>query len=494
MRAEAIKMKGKWMSGVILSLIIFLLLPTGSGAWLSGHHDFQNTNSTTEYGPEPPLGILWKVDRPIIDITELYNIPPLVHGDYVYDAIYNLSAYNRSNGKLLWIAETGQPTDMIYHKGVVYVISGGPTNSLHGVWAVNATTGKIIWQFRRENPENMTLSNNGFIWNNKLVVATLNGFGQNPNSSLPSKFNMTIAFFNLNNGQTTMYKIDTFNWTPPYLMMAYDYGCAYIYSSGYVYGVNLTSFKVLWKVRISTIGYVRAVIIAGHGKIFIPQFIGVDNGKNSANEIMAINAFTGKILWKRVTYYGADFGTMFSYSPLYDEIFTLVRANETKFENVGVTLYNYNLTALNGTTGKVIWAIHDSKWVFGTVSMVPTPDRLYVDSREYMKGNDNSDDFDTTREVERVYNITNGELITVFTVFKRDVPQAYYRYPLISVSDSVIYIPDNSYLIAVGHVSEQGNLNGIYAGTAVGVGLMAVIAGVFVVRKRKAKTHEDSLK
>ena len=476
-------MKGKWMPVIITSILILLLLPSSSGAWLSGHHDFQNTNFTSDYGPNPPLGILWKVNRAVFETDFLFNTPPLVHGNYVYDGAYSLSAYNKSNGKMLWNAKTGQPMDMIYYKNTVYVITGyAAHDSDSGVWAVNATTGKIKWKFVSDSMDNMSFSRNGFIWNDKLVVAIGNGWG-NYTGGCYSNLTMSVGFFNLKNGKMTTYKIGAVHWVLPEIRAAYGYGNIYIDLPNYVYAVNLTTLKVLWKIKIFTggRGFVRATIIVGHRKVFVPE----KNYRwwNGNDSIVAINAFTGKILWKKITYYGSSDGTMFSYSPKYDEIFTLIRANETKFKWEGDTYYNYNLTALNGTTGKVVWATHDSKWIFGTVSIVPTPNRLYVDSREYIKG---TDDFETTREVERVYNITNGKLICIFTVFKIDLPTAYERYPQISVSDGVIYIADNSYLIAIGHV-DAGDSNNLYmsAGVITGIALAAIIAGVFIVRKRR---------
>ena len=469
-------MKDKWIWALSITLILFLLLPSSSGAWLSSHHDFQNTNSTDERGPEPPLGIIWKVDRGIWDTTGLLNVPPLVHGNYVYDGPYILSAYNKSNGKRLWNAPTGKPTDMIYYRNIVYVISGESAHTPNvGVWAVNATTGKIIWQFKDEN---RTISNNGFIWNNELVVAVGKEWGYSNNDTLrPTKLNISIAFFNLNNGKMEMKKIDTIDWRSPYLRVAYEYGNIYIRAPNYVYCVNLTTFKLLWKANIKNFsgGYTRAIVIVGHGKVFVPHFVKIHKD-DWENEIVAINAFTGKILWKKQTDYGGEFGTMFSYSPEYDEIFTLIRVKGTKYE--------YNLTALNGTTGNVVWATRDPKWDFATVSIVPTSKYVYMDSRESIVDIKN-DTFVSTREVERVYNITDGKLAGIFTVFKTDMAWAYYRYPQISVSDGVIYIADNSYLIAIGHVDamDPSNLY-IGAGVSAGIVLTAIITWVFFVKRR----------
>ena len=51
----------KWL--IISILLLLLLSGTSTANWDYSNHDAQNTSSTTENGPEPPLKFLWNPEK-----------------------------------------------------------------------------------------------------------------------------------------------------------------------------------------------------------------------------------------------------------------------------------------------------------------------------------------------------------------------------------------------------------------------------------------------
>ncbi|NPA75868.1 MAG: PQQ-binding-like beta-propeller repeat protein, partial [Euryarchaeota archaeon] len=437
----------------IPALLIFVLLLTPGvlGDWPSTHHDAQNTGATSESGPSPPFKVLWKQWMVNADVHTENNYAPVVHGNYVYDETRaNLTAYNRSTGKVVWSTAPGGETDLIYHNGVIYGIAGVyPTLISMYVCAVNATTGKVLWKitpqdlFSHPMPKNESwysyalISNQGVIYHNSLVIAGIGNV-----SSVPS---LAVIFLNLSTGKISkMYSFRIHNYYDAEgVFLAYGYGNLYVEESNNAFAINMSSGKLLWRHFLNNPGYDRAHVIVGHGKVFFPTG---EKSNDAYNEIIAFDAFTGKELWEKPTNYLESTIFILYYSPVYDELFTL--SYNTKSSRDGP-----NLTAINGTTGKVVWSIRDKNWHYSSVSVVPTGKYIYVDTTMLSFVKNSYQDIN-------IYNITTGKRIYSFTVDSKGVNMfADFQYPDISISNGVIYLPDCGVLYAIGTGEYQHGLS-----------------------------------
>jgi len=438
----------------IPALLIFALLLTPGvlGDWPSTHHDPQNTGATSENGPSPPFKVLWKQLMVNCDSIGDNNYAPIVHGNYVYDETRaNLTAYNRTTGKVVWSTAPGGETELIYHDGAIYGITGeNPVNTPMCASSVNATTGKVLWKitprelFNHPMPKNeewgdryALISNQGVIYHNSLVIAGIGNV-----SSVPS---LAIIFLNLSTGKISkMYSFGMSNYTDSMsIFLAYDYGNLYIEADKLAFAINMSTGKLLWKQTLNNRGYERAHIIVGHGKVFFPSWA----YSSDCGKIVAFDAFTGRELWEKPIYSYVDgLVSILYYSPIHDELFALTDNNES-------SRYGPDLTAINGTTGKVVWSIRDKNWYYSSVSIVSTQRYIYVDTSHLSLTNFSS-------ERITIYNISSGKLIYSFILHKKGSPIFEdIQYPDISISNGVIYLPDCGVLYAIGTGEYQHGLS-----------------------------------
>ncbi len=494
---EVEKMRYRWMIGLAFAIIL-LFTPLSSGDWLSSQHDFQNTNSTDESGPEPPLKALWKEYVGGWDDPEMKNPPPVVHGNYVYMGHGCVIAINKTTGKVIWInSDASRPSDILYYRGVLYTICDRFWSyDYNRVVAINATTGKTIWVFSPESG----ISYNGYILNNKIVIVTSHKMEYKENNSPYMYVRINITFLNLKNGEIIKNVEVAKNVHDVYaeLMTAYGYGNIYIQTKYHIFCVNLTTLKIVWSKIFFTAGYMRTNLIVGHGKVFVatPYYTETLNFTSIPlnTTIVAMDAFTGKDLWKFVTGYGADFGTMFSYSPKYDVLFTYTAGGHCNVR--GSTLVIYNITAVNCTSGKVIWSVRDPKWLFSEGSIVPTSKWVYIYSREFdEEKSEHGEGGYWMAEAIRIYNITDGKSVYRYVIKEGwNAIEYYYTYPQISISNDVIYL-GGYFSGAICHGRNLDNTNSIETSLAIGIiGIGGVIGAIFVIKKRKNRVDESHRK
>ncbi|NPA75919.1 MAG: hypothetical protein GXO25_07575, partial [Euryarchaeota archaeon] len=70
----------RWQIPAIM-IFALLLTPGVLGDWNADNHDLQNTSSTREPGPAPPLKFLWNPNKMYIGGDWL---TPIVHGGVAY--------------------------------------------------------------------------------------------------------------------------------------------------------------------------------------------------------------------------------------------------------------------------------------------------------------------------------------------------------------------------------------------------------------------------
>jgi len=259
-----------------------------------------------------------------------------------------------------------------------------------------------------------------------------------------------------------MYSFKMSNYTDTAgIFLAYNYGNLYIEVPYKAFAFNMSTGRILWEHNIGTLLYERAVVIVGHGKVFFPS--GYANISSHA-KLIAFDAFSGRQLWEKNTYtYGDDMESILYYSPAYDMLFTLTYNNKSSKDGP-------NLTAINGTTGKVVWSIRDKNWHYSSVSVVPSGRYIYVDTNMFLW-------VKTSYEEINIYNITTGKRIYSFTVDSKGVNIfGDFQYPDISISNGVIYLPDCGVLYAIGTGEYQHGLSTVEYIT---IGI-TVIAGLAV--------------
>ena len=456
-------------ASLILSLLLFSSV--GAASWdFRGYKE--NTSSTTESGPAPPLK----------EIHTNYEIggdwlAPIVHGNVVYlvrshrYSTLTALAINISNEKILWntnISDIGMgAVKAFYMDGNIYFDSGV-------IGAINASSGRVAW----ENKETQGFF--GDLWENQFIqVGTL----KNTNFSAT----IIVVSTNIKNGDiewrmnfTDVDKNHEFRYQTIYA--AVGHGDLYIYpNDGHLYAMNLTTKEIIWKTFVglnnppSVFNLPYGPIYVGPKDIYVP--IGGYNkslGKVSMG-IAAVNISNGKIEWERITEHAWDFQYKFAYSPEYHMI---VRVNISGY-----------LIAMDSRDGHVLWISHvnDSKYADRLCDNVVIAHNYiyeYVDAWKYPNDMYN----ETEVGLLRMYNISNGKMVYQKELYAGGGEKTSLDLPGMAVTHGKVIIPEG-YLQILEHDNgtkrERANIVPWL------IGLSAVIVGgaIAAVIVWKKKSH-----
>ena len=480
MRAEVMKMKGKY---VVLVILFLLFIPSvHAGNWNSYDHDLHNTASTTDNGPEPPL-----------KVYEKYSIgddwlTPIVHNNIAY-IVRNgwrnhhlfIIALNLTNEKILWKYKGNEraATYAFYLNGNIYV------DSRYGgiIEAINASTGQLKWSVET----NKCLSNNVIYEDGKLYFLEED-----------VKNKTTLVVVNAENGKIIEKKVilNVLEFEDTYILLKNNvlyvyYGGTLINSSSYVgglvYAVNTKNGSILWNYTVKNwySYFEMAPFTMGEGNIYIP----VRLNHSYCAGIQAINTTTGKLMWSRMTDYPwfGGFTYHFAYSPQYHMI---VRSSF-----INHSLY---LIAFDSRDGHNLWERNITKynkgWLFDwpSIAMANNYIYMYVESSNWGYSNPSQG-----RCQLRLYSIDNGSLAYYVNLWTGDVDpcEEDLDLPQMAVVNGTVIIPDYSlYIIVHGNSQPSIQNNAItYAGISVAA-IGVIVASVIIVRKRNGKTHGDMLK
>ncbi len=114
--------------------------------WITINHDIYGTRFSNQTVIEKDNVAKLKIKWRLINNVEIQD-PPIIIGNkgYVQDYAGYIIAFDDENGKILWKVRIGiGPTmDLTFSSGIVFASTGYNAT----VVAVNATDGKIVWQF-----------------------------------------------------------------------------------------------------------------------------------------------------------------------------------------------------------------------------------------------------------------------------------------------------------------------------------------------------------
>jgi eukaryotic-like serine/threonine-protein kinase len=131
--------KGKW---IVLIAIVLLLSPAytalasaskSGGDWPMFHRDTTYTGATNNTAPKTSPTVLWSTQSQGISA-----ISPAIVDGIVYASSASLFAFNASSGENLWNVTNGGQTSPIVADGIVYT-------GAHCGTAYNGSTGTVIW-------------------------------------------------------------------------------------------------------------------------------------------------------------------------------------------------------------------------------------------------------------------------------------------------------------------------------------------------------------
>ncbi len=464
-----------WKKWLIISILIVLLLPgINASHWDYYNHDVQNTSSTTDNGPEPPLKFLWNPEKLRIGGDWL---TPIVHGNVVYlvrsfrSTTFRVMAINISDGKILWSTKgsgiwTGA-WSAFYMSGMIYIDTGWYNGVIE---CINATNGKVVWDITGIFSSNMIPTKKGIYFlkevkdndtNIPIIVAVnpLTGKEKSEVEMRGANFSLYYTYIGLSGN--VMY-------------VFHDCNGPKGYSEKYsVYAFDITTGCQIWRYDIKNhASYLQnSPMIVGKDMLYIPVWL-----EHKGGGIAAINKTTGKLVWMRITDLGFDdFQYKFAYSPEYHMIVRL-----TVMPTYG------NLTAFDSRDGHLLWVANRSykDVVLGVRSSTPVIANNYI--YIYGDGWSASEDLEEYGTVLRMYNITNGKII--YQTGKMGYPsgsEITLDTPCIAVANGMVFIP-HGYLYVLIHenaTNDEGNMTIAYLGmSALVVG--SIIAAVFIARKK----------
>lgn len=124
-----------------LTILLFLLIsllalnPTGAalGDWPMYRYNPAHTGATNSSGPTSMVSEVWSTGP-----MGTYTTSPAIVSGIIYMTGYNLIALNASTGKILWQQNEQGPASPVVENGVVYTSHG----------AFNATTGTQLWSVK----------------------------------------------------------------------------------------------------------------------------------------------------------------------------------------------------------------------------------------------------------------------------------------------------------------------------------------------------------
>ena len=470
MRAEATKIKGKYL---VLVILFLLFIPSvHAGNWDFYLHDTQNTSSTADNGPEPPLRPLWNPEKLRIECDWL---APIVHGNVVYlvrssqTTVFRVVAINITDGKILWVTDgkgirTGAWSAFYYH-GLIFIDTGWYSEPKCAVEAINATNGRVVWYRNGIFSANTNPYKNSIYFieriENKSQIVSVDPFTGEEKHVVEIKGNLSNIneYIGISNGNLYAFNdMDS------------------IVDGHSLYAINLTTGKIIWRYDIenSLIYLQNSPMIMGEHMLYVPFRINGTIGL--AAGVVAINKTTGKLMWRRITdpVY-PDFQYKFAYSPEYHMI---VRANRSG-----------DLIAINSKSGKVIW---DVNYNSDKYKMTSWSEAVIAGNYIYQYGivRKNPNDIQKLRHVGllRIHNISNGKL-----VYQLETPyQGTYNegtssldLPDFAVANGLVFIPDG-YLYIFTHDNNTTNDNStvMYASIS-SVVIGTIITAVFIIKKKR---------
>jgi outer membrane protein assembly factor BamB len=297
--------------------------------WPMFHHDLGHSGYSTSTGPTANR-TLWKYTTG----NGVHGACPAVVGGVVYigSSDYNFYALNATTGALIWkyTAGNGFGDCPAVAGGVVYIGSDD-----YNVYALNATTGALIWKYTT-----------GFWVESSPAVA--NGI------VYVGSLDHSVYALNATTG-ALIWKYTTGNYV--YSAPAVANGIVYVGSNDHnVYALNATTGAIIWKYTTGN-AVMSSPAVAG-GVVYI----GSDD-----DDLYALSATTGALIWK----YAA--GSAVYSAPAV--------ANGTVY----VGSDDYNVYALNATTGAIIWKYTTGLYVYscpavagGVVYVGSQDDDLYA--------------------------------------------------------------------------------------------------------------------
>jgi parallel beta-helix repeat protein len=277
--------------------------------WPMFHHDLGHSGYSTSTGPTTNR-TLWTYATG----SGVYGACPAVAGGVVYvgSSDHNVYALNAATGALIWEYTTGGGLGACpaVAGGVVYVGSDD-----YNLYALNATTGGLIWKY----------TTGYWVESSPVVVSGIVYVGS---------IDRSVYALNATTG-ALIWKYTTGGYV--YSSPAVASGIVYVGSCDYnVYALNATTGALIWKY---TTG--RAVMncqaVAG-GVVYV--------GSCDYN-VYALNATTGALIWKYTT------GNAVSCS-----------SPAVASGIVYVGSEDYNVYALNATTGGLIWKYTTGSYVY----------------------------------------------------------------------------------------------------------------------------------
>ena len=478
--AEVMRM---WKNGLIITIILILLFSgTSTANWGYSNHDAQNTSSTTENGPEPPLKFLWNPEKLRIGGDWL---APIVHGNVVYlvrsfrSPPFSVMAINISDGKVLWSTKGKEIStgawSAFYMSGMIYIDTGWYNGVIE---CINATNGKVVWYMTGFFSANMVPTNRGIyflrmIKNNKTSISTIklvNPFTGEIKMQVP----LIIANLSIYDTYIGIAGDVIYTYIPQELNSPKEYRSIYT-----LYAFNATTGNLIWKYDVKNyFSYLEnSPMVVGRDLLYIPVWL--NGSKYLEGGIAAINKTTGKLVWTRITDWGfGDFQYKFAYSPEYHII---VRIN--------VESTHGKLIAIDSRDGHLVWTsyVNDSEYedmICGNVVIAHNYIYKYEIAWKY------PDDIYNATQVGllRLYNVKNGKM-----VYQIEVPEATtggtstsLDLPDIAVSGGKVFIPDGCLSVLVhgnNSVKNHQPSTVLYGSILVATGLIA--GTFFMIRKRK---------
>ncbi len=366
----------KYILGVIIAvvLVILVLLVTKKTV-IKPETSYYTGNISSAYSSKGNNSIINKVktDLSTVVLKKNYGLPffsqPVVSGDYSFlDTANYFQTYgvphpnyqgatikiDNTTGKVLW--KTNLPNLVMNNPlvlsqlGLVIVSTGNDKffnisktkfnrgTGLSGVYALNISTGKIIWKFTVTNGQRKPTPaySDGVIYTiggNRMLYALDVHTGK--------------VLWSLNYGSISSQAAP--------LLIGHNlyFGGSYPY---YMFDVNIQTHKIVWKTNFSKMGVnsgLDDVIPAySNGYIYTDAAKLVNNKTNSGYEYLyKINAQTGNIVWKINEGYGP------LNLPHGAQMIGSVPTVSGSIVYVGSTA-TQKILAVNKNTGKIIWSIH----------------------------------------------------------------------------------------------------------------------------------------
>lgn len=286
-------------------------------------------NPTEIEKPKPELNMIWQIDTNIIDAP---SAPPLIVDDSVLIITGELSlrAQRISDGKTKWKSEIDGKNAL---DTKVLLLQDDTIVSAHKnkILGWNKIKGRIILEIKEQDKVSVfprgrnTVVDNGFAF----IGDTLDAYVINASGKI--RFRIDVDFGSLSSGYVNQ-KV--------YLGQTKTINGAL--TLGRIRAFDSQTGDSIWVYNTNNGGFNESILIKG-GILFSGSF-----GNSPLNEVVALNAETGEVIWR----YESDY--------IYTRAFAL--GPEHVYVNTGGSL-----AALNKQTGELEWRV---EWL-GTASTKP---------------------------------------------------------------------------------------------------------------------------